>query len=228
MGNKSDEKEKRTESEIMTVEDVAEYLQISPRTVYGWAQKNLIPCGRLGSTWRFKRSAVEKWVDAKLETPGVPAPAAPPELRDVLLPERVLLTDYATKRESLLGLIDVLADAPEVTDREEVVEGIFQREKIISTGLGMGLAVPHLRDASIKNLVMAVAVNRVDLPDYEAMDGAPVRIVCMVLAGRNQHKPYLSVLAALTLRLKQEGIRDAVLEASDPAAVHAILTGAES
>jgi len=222
------ENEQWADSEVMTAEDVSEYLRIAPRTVYGWAQDNLIPCRRIGSTWRFKRSAVEKWVDTKLGTPGKNGVVSAPVLRDVLFPDRVLLTNYTTKRESLLGLIDILADAPEVRDREAVIEGIFQREQIISTGLGMGLAVPHLRDASIRDLVMAVAVNQVDLPDYEAIDGSPVRIVCMVLAGKDQHKPYLSVLAALTSKLKQEHIRTAVLDASSPAAVHAILLGDQS
>ena len=224
MRSEIQDKEKSPESEIMTVEDVAEYLRISPRTVYDWAQRRLIPCGRLGAIWRFKRSVVEKWLDAKISTSGRDLLAAPLELRDVLVPERVLLTHYQTKQESLLGLIDVLAKASEVTDAEEVTEGIFQREKIISTGLGFGLAVPHLRITSVTDIIMAIAINRTAIADYEALDKAPVRIVCMILAGWNQHKPYLSALAALISKLKQEETRSAVLKASDPTAIYRMLT----
>ncbi len=226
MKSKSDEtKDKNQPVEIMTAEDVAEYLRISPRTVYDWAQRGLIPCGRLGAVWRFKRSAIEKWLDSKLNATSKGEPAAPPELRDVLVPERVLLTDYASKRESLLGLVDVLSRASASTDPEEVAEGIFLREKIISTGLSFGLAVPHLRIGSITNILMALAVNRTAIADYETLDKAPVRIICMILTGLNQHKQYLSVLAALTSKLKQEDIRNAVLEATDPMTVYRMLVG---
>ncbi len=52
--------------EIMTLEEVADYLRISERTVYDWAQKGEIPCGKLGTAWRFKRSDIEAWVDRQL------------------------------------------------------------------------------------------------------------------------------------------------------------------
>jgi len=47
--------------EIMTLPEVAEYLGVSERTVYGWAQKGKIPAAKLGSAWRFKRSEIERW-----------------------------------------------------------------------------------------------------------------------------------------------------------------------
>ena len=57
-------------SEIMTIEDVAKFLKVSERTVYDWAQKGEIPCGKLGTSWRFKRDEIENWVSRKL-TPRV-------------------------------------------------------------------------------------------------------------------------------------------------------------
>ena len=59
-----------TAHDILTLEEVAAYLRVSERTVYDWANKGEIPCGKLGTTWRFKRSEVERWVDA---TSGSPA-----------------------------------------------------------------------------------------------------------------------------------------------------------
>ena len=58
--------------EIMTIEEVAEYLRVSERTVYDWAQKGDLPGGKLGTTWRFKRSDVENWVNSRIsqQTPS--------------------------------------------------------------------------------------------------------------------------------------------------------------
>ena len=55
-----------TTHDIMTVEEVAEYLRVSERTVYEWAQRGEIPAGKLGTTWRFKRREIERWVDRRL------------------------------------------------------------------------------------------------------------------------------------------------------------------
>ena len=59
--------------EIMTIEEVAEYLRVSERTVYDWAQKGDLPGGKLGTTWRFKREDVENWVDSRLSKKSAPA-----------------------------------------------------------------------------------------------------------------------------------------------------------
>ena len=52
--------------DILTIDEVADYLRVSERTIYDWANKGTIPCGKLGTTWRFKRTEVQRWVDEKL------------------------------------------------------------------------------------------------------------------------------------------------------------------
>ena len=52
--------------DVMTVEEVAEYLRISERTVYDWAQKGEIPGGKIGSSWRFSRKRIEEWLNDRL------------------------------------------------------------------------------------------------------------------------------------------------------------------
>ena len=72
---------------------------------------------------------------------------------------------------------------------------------------------------------VAAAVNRRPLEDYEALDGAPVRIICMAAARDDQHAEYLRVLAALSGVMKDGHAREALLGAETPGEVHAILTG---
>ena len=217
------------EHDILTLEEVAKYLRVSERTVYDWANRGEIPCGKLGTTWRFKRSDIERWVDQKLGA-GVPRTprAGAVSLGDVLVPERCVLLDAPDKEAALTALVDLLAAAPQVRDRELLLKEVFAREALMSTGIGFGVGVPHVRLPSVKDIVMAVGVNARPLADYQSLDGEPVRMVCMVAARDDQHAQYLKTLAAVSALLKQEAVRAAVLAAPDAPAVYALLTGAEA
>lgn len=55
------------ENDIMTLEEVAEYLRLKPQTIYLWAQEKKIPAAKLGKEWRFKRSMIDKWFDQHID-----------------------------------------------------------------------------------------------------------------------------------------------------------------
>ena len=106
--------------DILTIEEVAQYLRVSERTIYDWASKGTIPCGKLGTTWRFKRTEIEKWVDKKLAPPkATPTPHAI-AIADVLSPERIVFMETTRKNEALNAVIDCLVTAPQVKDRDEL------------------------------------------------------------------------------------------------------------
>jgi PTS system nitrogen regulatory IIA component len=92
--------------DILTIKDVAEYLQVAERTVSDWAQKGEIPCGKLGSSWRFKRIEVEHWLDKKLVGNKRESKILPIAIADVLTKERVLFLEASRKREVLNLMID--------------------------------------------------------------------------------------------------------------------------
>ena len=213
------------EHEILTLEEVAAYLRVSERTVYDWANKGEIPCGKLGTTWRFKRAEVERWVDNKLTQPKKPVRTEAIALRDVLTPERVLLLNCDTKEEALNALVDSLGTASQVKDVEELRREVFERETLMSTGIGFGIGVPHVRLASVKDLVLAVAVNAREIEDYASLDERPVQIICMVAARDNQHTQYLKALAAISSLMKESEVREALLSAKDGQEIYQILTG---
>jgi PTS system nitrogen regulatory IIA component len=210
--------------DIMTVEEVARYLRVSERTVYEWAQKGEIPAGKLGTTWRFKRSEIERWVDKRLAGGRRAASPHPFAVADVLSSDRIVLLDETRKEPALMRTIDALALSPLVKDRKELVRAIFDREKLMSTGIGLGVAVPHVRLASVGDLVMAVGVSSRPITDYDSLDGQPVRIICMVAAGLNQHAEYIRALAAVSGRLKGPEVRGSVLAATTETEVFGILT----
>ena len=149
-------------------------------------------------------------------------------LRDLLAPGRVLLLDCDSKEAALNALVDALGRAPQVKDPEELRREVFERETLMSTGIGFGIGVPHVRLASVKDLVLAVGVNKRDLEDYASLDERPVRIICMVAARENQHAQYLKALAAISNLMKEAEVRDALLSAEDPARIYALLTQGEA
>lgn len=212
--------------EILTIEEVARYLRISERTAYDWANKGTIPCGKLGTTWRFKRSEIERWVDDKLSGKRTQSSGDTPivNLQDVLSLDRVLRLDTQSKSEVLDALIECLSRTPYIKDAKLLREEIFHREELMSTGIGFNVAVPHVRLDSVTNLVAAVAISKRAITDYESLDEKPVRIICMVAARADQHAQYLKTLGLVSSTLKAESVREALLEAPDPQTAFLILT----
>jgi len=131
-------------------------------------------------------------------------------LAKLISPERVKQLTGSTKAEVLDELIPLLVGAPEVKDADALRRAIFEREKIMSTGIGQGLAIPHARLDSVTNFVGALGLSRAGIP-FDAFDDQPVHIVVMI-AGPPRHREYLPILAQVTLTLKQEWNRRKLLE----------------
>ncbi len=210
--------------EIMTIEEVAAYLRVSERTVYDWAQKGDLPGGKLGTTWRFKRTDVEGWVNSRISKQGSPKSSAGGVTSSATLTsERVIILEEANKDTILRNLVDLLAESPFVHNRDELLKGIFAREELMSTGIGFGVGVPHVRIDSVSDLVMAVAVCKRPISGYSSLDNEPVQIVCMLAARSDQHAKYIRTLSAVSSRLKDTAVRKAIVESDEPAFIHAQL-----
>ena len=210
--------------EILTLKEVAEYLRVSEKTVLNWAKKGEIPCGKLGGSWRFRRSELDRWLSQRLGRR--PASNARPSFDDLVTPERiVIIPGNPGKEEVLQRLIDLLAADPAVGSREELSQAIFARERLMSTGIGLGIGIPHCRLPSVRHIVMAAAVCPGGVRDYQSLDGAPVRFVFMVAAEQGAHAAYIKLLASITERLKDPGLRERLLNADTPRAAYRALTG---
>ena len=200
------------EDDILTIEEVAHYLRVSERTVYDWAQKGEIPSGKIGTVWRFKRSEIEKWVNERLSSNSKPEePATPVRVRNILSPDRIVFINHATKHDALVELATNLATAPQIKNEKELVDGILQREELMSTAVGRGIAIPHVRLSSVTDLVMSVGICKSDIIDFQPVDDVPVRLLIMIAAAHNQHTYYLQTLSYFTSKLKDKDLRDALL-----------------
>ena len=212
------------EEAILTIEEVAKYLRVSERTVYDWAQKGEIPSGKIGTVWRFKKADIEQWVNNRLSANRLGGSLNPVQMDAILSPDRILFFDYSAKRDALLALAKNLSTAPQVKNSQELALEILKREELMSTAIGRGIAIPHVRLSSITDLVVSVGISRVDIVDFNPLDDEPVRLLFMIAAAYNQHANYLQTLSFFSARLKNQTLRDSLLHAQTPAEAYNILT----
>lgn len=211
-------------SEILTIEEVARYLRVSERTVYEWAQKGEIPAGKIGTVWRFKKDDIESWVDERLASSKTSVPKQHKIVTESFLsPDRVVLLDYASKHDVLVMMSEVLAKAPQVKNSAELLDSILKREALMSTAVGRGIAIPHVRLSSVTDLVMAVGISKRDILDFDAVDGNPVRLVFMIAAANNQHDYYLQTISHFSAKLRNEELKSSLLNSTDPMEIYALL-----
>jgi len=145
------------------------------------------------------------------------------ELVEYLTPERVVLLTATTKAEVLEEMIDVMVASDGDIPRGGLSQEVWKREKLMSTGIGHGLAIPHVRMEAITKATMVVGISREGITDYESLDKKPVHIVVLIAAPAGQHEVYIRLLAKIADVLKEEPLRQAILEAADPAVIHRIL-----
>lgn len=210
---------------LMTVEEVAKYLKVAERTIYDWASKEHIPCAKVGGSWRFRAEDIDNWIEEKFATH--PTTNNDPVLPEAALaPDRILIfEEEISKEEALNKLVDTFVMTSQVSKMVDMRNGIFAREELMSTGIGVGIAVPHVRLDSVRDIVMALGICRVPINDYESIDNVPVRLIFMIAAATNQHAKHLRLLSQISTRLKDEMLREQLAAASEPTDICALLAG---
>lgn len=212
------------EEEILTIEEVAKYLRVSERTVYDWAQKGEIPSGKIGTVWRFKKSEIEKWVNERLSSNNkMPPSTVSVQIKNILSPDRIVFLNHSTKHDALLELSQNLSVAPQVKNGQELAKEILKREDLMSTAIGRGIAIPHVRLSSITDLVMSVGISKTDIIDFQTIDDVPVRLLFMIAAAYNQHAYYLQTLSFFSSKLKSQELRDSLLSVQNATDAYALL-----
>jgi mannitol/fructose-specific phosphotransferase system IIA component (Ntr-type) len=133
-------------------------------------------------------------------------------LLDRLAPERIAFLTADDKSHALNQMVDVICTSPAVTDCEALRKSVFDREKILSTGIGLGVALPHAKIESVTDFVVALGV----LPEpieYNALDDRPVQLIVMIAGPTQRQSDYLKLLAQITLALKNRGLRESLIAA---------------
>jgi fructose-specific phosphotransferase system IIA component len=138
----------------------------------------------------------------------------PPQLDQLIDPGRIVDLQASTKEEALRELVEVMASSTNVTDSTALLEKILEREKLISTGVGIGVALPHVKIPSVRDFVLAIGRSQRGL-DFQSLDDKPVHIVVMIGANDSQSGEFLKLMAKIVLRLKDKEFRRRVLLAKN-------------
>jgi mannitol/fructose-specific phosphotransferase system IIA component (Ntr-type) len=151
------------------------------------------------------------------------APLVKIELRDHLDPARVKDLVARTKEEALAEMVALVATSPAVEDAAALLRAVREREALLSTGIGLGIAIPHARIPSVRQFVVGVGRHATGI-EFGSIDGRPVTILVVIAGPQDAQKPYLELLAQLSKRLKLPDVRTRISGSATPAEVVNLLT----
>jgi len=133
----------------------------------------------------------------------------------------------ATKDELLNSMVDVAAQSGRVTDPERMRTAIFEREKIMSTGVGSGFAVPHGKTDAVEDIVAAFATTAQAI-DYQSLDEQPVRLIFLLVGRDTMVGPHIKLLSRISRLMNKEEFRTKLLDAKDAVQVLRIFRDEEA
>ena len=146
------------------------------------------------------------------------------ELKDFIAEQQIVFCSTSSKNEVLGELAGVLSEATGF-DNDKMLTAILSREKLMSTGMGQGLAIPHVRLRGLKRAAMGVGLCPRGICDYESLDNEPIYIVVLIAAPEGQHEIYIRLLAEVVDVLKRPDLRQKIIASEEPAEIYQILTG---
>ncbi|CAM3039462.1 PTS sugar transporter subunit IIA [Lactococcus laudensis] len=149
------------------------------------------------------------------------------KIQDLLQKDAMILSLNATnKADAITEMVQKLVDTGYVTDFDTFKDGILAREALTTTGLGDGIAMPHSKNAAVKEAVVLFAKKDGGL-DYESLDGQPTDLFFMIAAPDGANDTHLAALAELSKYLMKDGFADSLRSTSTPDQVLAAFNAAE-
>lgn len=134
-------------------------------------------------------------------------------IRDLLAAESINLNGTpAGKTEALNQCIDLMAKSGKIADVEKYRKGVFAREEEGTTGIGMGIAIPHCKSDAVTKAGLAAMVVK-DGVDFESLDGTPAKIIFLIAAANTEDNVHLQVLSKLSVMLMDEQFTNSLINA---------------
>lgn len=200
------------------VREVAAHLGVSENTVFQWVDKDGLPATRIDGQFRFSPTAVYEWATSR----GVPIVGDlfhdPPDstvehlpLRDALRAGGIVEGLGGEDKQAVMTAAVEKLQLPAHVDRAVILEMLLAREKLGSTGIGEGFAIPHVRDPIVLRVQHPqVALFLLERPiEFGALDQRPVHT--LFLAVTPTIKSHLLILSHLGMVLREEDVRSAIL-----------------
>ncbi len=211
----------------LSVKDVAKLLDVTEKTIYRWIKQESIPAYRINEQCRFNRAEILEWATSRripfspemLTEPSEPVQL--PSLTETLRTGGVVYHLEGNDKTTVLrGVVDVMR-LPEEVDREFLYQVLLARENLGSTGVGDGIAIPHVRNPIVLHITKPIiTLCFLEHPiDFGALDGTPVDTLFTLISPTvRAHLHLLSRLSfvlqnpSFKKALKRQALRDELME----------------
>jgi len=138
------------------------------------------------------------------------------KISDILTEDLVVAGLKGKSKDGIIeAMIGIVSHSPKVLDKEKVRTAIFEREKIMSTGVGNGFAIPHGKTDAVSDIVAAFAVTEEEI-DYDSLDEKPVRLVFLLVGKDNLVGPHIKLLSRISRLMNKEEFRRHLLTLETP------------
>ncbi|HEY3322483.1 MAG TPA: PTS sugar transporter subunit IIA [Planctomycetota bacterium] len=212
----------------LTVRDVAKLLNVSEKTIYRWVTQGSLPSYRINDQYRFNRAELLEWATSRkinvspeifqeIENSTVAMPA----LSDALAAGGVFYRIEGQDKPTVLkGVVENMR-LPEEVDRAFLLQVLLAREQLASTGIGNGIAIPHVRNPIVLHVAKPmVTLCFLERPiEFGALDGKPVHALFTLISPTVRAHLHLLSRLAFALRdsafqqlIANQGLRDEIIK----------------
>lgn len=222
--------------DILTLSEIAGYLKVSEKTILRLAQNGEIPGAKISNQWRFMRDVIDDWFTAKMQIAPKQNLIHVMDTGEKLLPlsrltspnNIILDIQPGSKTKILNQLVEPLVNSKIVLSHKSFVKSLLEREDAISTAIGHGVAIPHVRDTDEQNIAspsLTIGICKKGT-DYASLDGEPTYL--FILPCAPSQVIHFRLMAKISLMLRNTGIMDRFRAAAKQDDVMKILMDADT
>ncbi len=148
-------------------------------------------------------------------------------ISDYLSKDLILFLSSSDRDEAIEKMSDLLIENHHIDDRDSFIQAILEREKIVSTGIGMGIAIPHAKQLGFSHFFIAIGIQSDVGIEWNSLDDLPVHLVFMIGGPANKQNEYLAILSALTYLVRDKELRSRLIQAKSREEVFELIQEAE-
>lgn len=218
----------------LSVRDSARLLRVSEKTIYRWVKQGTLPAYRVNEQYRFNRAELLEWATSRrinvsaeiFEEPDHHHPAV--TLVDALETGGIHYRVAGRDKGEVLRAVVQLMHLPAEVDRQFLLQVLLARESLGSTGIGNGIAIPHVRNPIVMHIPrpMITLCFLDEGIEFDAIDGQPVHTLFAIVSPST--KAHLTLLSRLTFALQQRDFAAAIRQRAARQAILDALARAES
>ena len=145
------------------------------------------------------------------------------KLKDILSNELIIIPLKSHEKDEVIKeMVDYLHDHKKIEDRNRILKAILDREKVMSTGVGDRVAIPHGKAEGVRDIIALFGITEHDI-DFHSIDNKPVRLIFMLVGPPDKTGPHLKALSRISRLMHKQDFRERLLDSHTPNEVMKII-----